>query len=177
MPFDSVLIFEGGAATATGEDIATVRIDIRYQIDKYIAAAAKQLTTRRSPMNSNLEFSHKSQTVTVSRSTVFPEDGRFTPDGEVLARLEELLRAGFDSGCSPIRKRKKRAHSVGGRPESIENIESARKSRLLSSLLIYRPGVSEQSSQHLDSSLLHTLPKPYLWKQDPYQHEREFWYN
>ena len=126
-------------------------------------------------MNSNLEFSHKSQTVTVSRSTVFPEDGRFTPDGEVLARLEELLRAGFDFGCSPTRKQKKRAHSVGGRPESIENIESARKSRLRCSLLMCR-GLS-QSSQHLDSFLLHTLPKPYLWKQDPYPHEREFWYN
>ena len=85
-------------------------------------------------MDSNLEFSNTSQTVTVSRSTLFPGDGHFTPDGEVLARLEELLKAGFDLGFSPTRKRKKRTHSVGGRPESIEKIENTRKSMIRCSL-------------------------------------------
>jgi hypothetical protein len=85
-------------------------------------------------MTSNLEFSHKSQTVTVSRSTLSPEDGHFTPDDEVLARLEGLLRATYDFGFPATRRQKKRAHSVGGRPESIEKIKDARKSRLRCSL-------------------------------------------
>lgn len=127
-------------------------------------------------MDSNLEFSHKSQTVTVSRSTLFPEGGHFTPDGETLAQLEELLRARFDFGFAQTRRQKKGAHSVGGRPEPVEKIENARKSRLRCSLQMYRLGVS-QSSQHSDSFLLHMLQKSYLWKQDLCPYEREFWYN
>ncbi|KAN0132906.1 hypothetical protein V8E53_009271 [Lactarius tabidus] len=76
-------------------------------------------------MNSNLEFSHASQTVTVSRSTIFPDGGHFTPDGEIIMQLEELLRARFDFGVSQTRRQKKRAHSVGGRPELIEKMENA----------------------------------------------------
>lgn len=76
-------------------------------------------------MNLNLEFSHSSQTVTVSRSAIFPESGHFAPDGEVLTQLEELLRARFDFGVSQMRRPKKRAHSVRGRPELIEKIENA----------------------------------------------------
>lgn len=76
-------------------------------------------------MNTKVGSSHKSQSVTVPRSTLFPEGGHFTPDGEMLARLEELLRARFDLGFSQTRRQKKRAHSVGGRPESIEKIENA----------------------------------------------------
>ena len=127
-------------------------------------------------MNTNLEFSHKSQTVTVSRSTLFPEGGRFTPDGEMLTRLEELLRARFDLGFSQARRQKKRSHSVRGRPESIEKGENSRKFRLLCSLQMYRLGVSH-SSQRSDSFLPHMLQKSYLWKQDLCPHEREFWYN
>jgi hypothetical protein len=126
-------------------------------------------------MNLNLEFSHSSQTVTVSRSAIFPESGHFAPDGEVLTQLEELLRARFDFGVSQMRRPKKRAHSVRGRPELIEKIENARKSRLCRSLHMYRLGVL-QSSQHSDSFLLHTLLKSYLWRRDLCPHEREFWY-
>ena len=78
-------------------------------------------------MNSNLEFSHKNQTVAVSRSTLFPEGDHFTPNGEMLEQLEELLRARFDFGVSQTRKQKKRAQSIGGRVESIEKIKDARK--------------------------------------------------
>ena len=78
-------------------------------------------------MNSNLEFSHKNQTVAVSRSTLFPEGGHFTPNGEMLQQLEELLRARFDFEVSQPRRQKKRAHSIGGQPELIEKIENARK--------------------------------------------------
>ena len=78
-------------------------------------------------MNSNLEFSHKNQTVAVSRSTLFPEDDHFTPNGEMLEQLEELLRARFDFGVSQTRRQKKRAHSIGGRPELIVKMENARK--------------------------------------------------
>lgn len=97
-----------------------------------IAPATKQLTITWSLMDSNLEFSHKSQTVTVSRSTHFSEDGHFTPDGEVLARLEGLLKARFDFELSPTRRQKKRA--LGGRPESIQKIKDVRESSLRYSL-------------------------------------------
>ncbi|KAH9063953.1 hypothetical protein EDB87DRAFT_84951 [Lactarius vividus] len=76
-------------------------------------------------MNTKVGFSHKSQSVTVPRSTLFPEGGHFTPDDEMLARLEELLRARIDFGFSQTRRQKKRAHFVGGRPEPIEKIENA----------------------------------------------------
>ena len=72
-------------------------------------------------------------TVTVSRSAIFPNGGHFTPDGEMLTQLEELLRANFDFGVSQTRRQKKRTHSVGERPESIQKIENARKSRLFCS--------------------------------------------
>ncbi|KAI9463319.1 hypothetical protein BJY52DRAFT_1254664 [Lactarius psammicola] len=76
-------------------------------------------------MNTNLEFSHKNQTMTVPRSTLFPEGDHFTPDGEMLAQLEELLKVKFDFGLLQTRRQKKRAHFVGGRPESIEKFENA----------------------------------------------------
>ncbi|KAI9439867.1 hypothetical protein H4582DRAFT_1943551, partial [Lactarius indigo] len=76
-------------------------------------------------MDTKLEFSPESQPVTVPRSTLFPEGGHFIPDGEMLARLEELLRARIDFGLSQARRQKKRAHSVRGRPESIEKMDNA----------------------------------------------------
>ncbi|KAF8273352.1 hypothetical protein EI94DRAFT_1716510 [Lactarius quietus] len=75
-------------------------------------------------MDSNLEFSHKSQTVTVSRSNLFPEGDHFKPDGETLEQLEELLRTKFDFGVSQTRRQQKRARCVGGRPGLVEKIES-----------------------------------------------------
>ncbi len=73
------------------------------------------------------ELSHKSQTTATSRCTHFPEGGSFTPDSELLARLEELIEAKLDFRISQTCSQKKRSRS---QLETIERTENARKFRL-----------------------------------------------
>ena len=81
------------------------------------------------PRFTNPHCSHEHQTVTVSRSTLFPQSHHSVVDGDKLAELNELLKANLGGlEVSRTRKRKRHTSTVEEQPSLIETSEPTRKS-------------------------------------------------
>ncbi len=80
------------------------------------------------PRFTNPHCSHEQQTVTVSRTTLFPQSHEFVMDDDKLAELDELVKAnlgGFQ--LSHTRKRKKHTSSVQEQSSLNGTLEPARE--------------------------------------------------
>ena len=81
------------------------------------------------PRFTNPHCSHEQQTVTVSRSTLFPQSHHSVVDDDKLAELDELLKANLGGlKVSRTRKRKRHTSSVEEQPPLIQTPGPARKS-------------------------------------------------
>ena len=81
------------------------------------------------PQFTNPHCLHEHQTVTVSRSTLFPRSHHSVVDDDKLAELDELLKASLgDLELSRTRKRKRQTSTIEEQPSLIEASEPARKS-------------------------------------------------